>query len=61
VVYVLRNGQLLEIPVTLGASDDTMSEVTSGDLSAGDVLVLNPPANFTPDQGGGPERMFGGG
>ncbi|MDP2995765.1 MAG: efflux RND transporter periplasmic adaptor subunit [Anaerolineales bacterium] len=61
VVYVLRNGQLLEIPVTLGASDDTMSEVTSGDLSAGDVLVLNPPANFTPGQGGGPGRMFGGG
>jgi HlyD family secretion protein len=60
-VYVLRNGQLLEIPLTLGASDDTMSEVTSGDLSAGDVLVLNPPANFTPGQGGDPGRMFGGG
>jgi HlyD family secretion protein len=61
VVYVLRNGQLLEIPVTLGASDDTNSQVTSGDLSAGDVLVLNPPANFTPGQGGGPGSMFGGG
>ncbi|HEX7542121.1 MAG TPA: efflux RND transporter periplasmic adaptor subunit [Anaerolineales bacterium] len=61
VVYVLRNGQLLEIPITLGASDDTISEVTSGDLYSGDVLVLNPPANFTPGQGGGPGRMFGGG
>jgi HlyD family secretion protein len=61
VVYVLRNGQLSEIPVTLGASDDTSSIVTSGDLSAGDVLVLNPPTNFTPGQGGGPGRMFGGG
>jgi HlyD family secretion protein len=60
-VYVLRNGQLFEVPLTLGASDDTMSEVTSGDLSAGDVLVLNPPANFTPGQGGDPGRMFGGG
>jgi len=60
-VYVLRNGQLFEIPVTLGASDDTMSEVTSGDLSAGDVLVLNPPVNFSPGQDGGPGRMFGGG
>ena len=60
VVYVLRNGQLFEIPVTLGASDDTSSEVTSGDLSAGDVLVLNPPANFTPGQGGG-RGIFGGG
>ena len=60
-VYVLRNGQLLEVPLTLGASDETLSEVTSGDLSAGDVLVLNPPANFTPGQGGDPGRMFGGG
>jgi hypothetical protein len=38
-----------------------MSEVTSGDLSAGDVLVLNPPANFTPGQGGGARSIFGGG
>ena len=61
VVYVLRNGQLSEIPVKLGASNDSMSEMISGDLSAGDVLVLNPPANFTPGQGGDPGRMFGGG
>jgi HlyD family secretion protein len=61
VVYVLRNGLLTEITVTLGASDDTMSEVTSGDLAPGDVLVLNPPANFTPGGGGGPGSMFGGG
>jgi len=60
VVYILRNGQLVEVPVTLGASDDTMSEVTSGDLSVGDVLVLNPPANYSPGQGGG-RGMFGGG
>lgn len=60
VVYVLRNGQLSEIPLTLGASDDTMSEVLSGDLAEGDLLVLNPPVNFTPGQNGG-GRMFGGG
>jgi HlyD family secretion protein len=59
VVYVLRNGQLSEIPLTLGASDDTMSEVTSGNLTVGDVLVLNPPANFGPPGPGG--GMFGGG
>jgi HlyD family secretion protein len=61
VVYVLRSGQLLEIPVTLGASDDTMSEVVSGDISVGDMVVLNPPANFTPGGNGNPGRMFGGG
>jgi HlyD family secretion protein len=60
VVYVLRNGQLAEIPITLGASDDTMSVVLSGDLSVGDVLVLNPPINFRPGQGGG-GGPFGGG
>ena len=59
VVYVLRNAQLLEIPIELGASDDTNSEITSGDLAAGDVLVLNPPANFTPGQGGS-RGPFGG-
>jgi len=61
VVYILRNAQLVEIPVTLGASDDTKSEVTSGDLSGGDVLVLNPPVNFTPGQDGRPRSFFGGG
>jgi HlyD family secretion protein len=61
VVYVLRNGQLVEIALTLGASDDTMSQVTSGDLSAGDMLVLNPPANFTPGQDNGARSIFGGG
>jgi HlyD family secretion protein len=61
VVYILRNGQLLEIPVTLGASDDTMSVVVSGDLTVEDVLVLNPPTNFTPGGGGGARSIFGGG
>jgi HlyD family secretion protein len=60
VVYVLRNGQLVETPITLGASNDTNSQVTSGALSTGDVLVLNPPLNFTPGQGGG-NGPFGGG
>jgi HlyD family secretion protein len=63
VVYILRNGQLMEIPVTLGASDDTKSVVVSGDLSVGDILVLNPPTNFTPGRGGGggARSIFGGG
>lgn len=60
VVYVIRNGQTQEIPITLGASSDTVSEVLAGDLKAGDVVILNPPANFTPGGGGG-RGMFGGG
>ncbi len=64
VVYVLRNGQSLEIPISLGASAETMSEVLSGDLKEGDQVILNPPSNLfnqgngRPSGGGGP---FGGG
>ena len=46
IVYVLRNGALEQVPVTLGASSDTMSEVVSGELQVGDAIVLNPPVTF---------------
>jgi HlyD family secretion protein len=58
VVYVLRNGQIVEIPITLGATADTNSQVLSGDLNVGDQVILNPPTNFT---GAGGRGMFGGG
>ena len=61
VVYILRSGALVEVPVTLGASDETMSELISGDLSAGEALVLNPPVDFRNRPGGGGGGMFGGG
>ncbi len=46
VLYVLRDGMLTTVPVTLGASSDTMSELVEGDLQAGDAIVLNPPQTF---------------
>lgn len=52
VVYILKNGKPESIPVTLGASSDTMSQVLESDLKAGDPIVLNPPTVF--DQGGPP-------
>ncbi len=64
VVYVLRNGQAVEVNVTLGASSDTMSEVALGDLKVGDLVILNPPTNlFTRPSGagGGGGSPFGGG
>jgi HlyD family secretion protein len=65
VVYVLRNGQAVEVNVTLGASSDTMSEVALGDLKVGDMVILNPPTNlFTRPSGGaggGGGSPFGGG
>jgi HlyD family secretion protein len=54
VVYVIRNNNLERAAVTLGASSDTMSEVISGNLQAGDTIVLNPPTTFG---NGGPPFM----
>jgi HlyD family secretion protein len=52
VVYILANGQLTPVNITLGVSSDTMSEVTNTDLKVGDLVVLNPPQVF--EVGGGP-------
>jgi HlyD family secretion protein len=56
VVYVLQNGLPVKKEVTLGASSDTMSVVTGGEIKEGDAIVLNPPTQFGPGGGGG----FGG-
>jgi HlyD family secretion protein len=58
VVYVRTGGSLQPVEIELGSSNDTMSEVVSGDLQEGDVIVLNPPTNFFNGSGGG---MGGGG
>jgi len=58
VVYILQNGNPKTVKVTLGASSDTQSVVTGGELKVGDLLILNPPAQF---QGGGGFRAAGGG
>jgi HlyD family secretion protein len=51
-VYVLQNKQQVGVPVEIGASSDTYSEVVSGDLKEGDLLILNPIENLM--QAGGP-------
>jgi HlyD family secretion protein len=48
IVYVLRNGALVKVPITLGVISDTQSQLIGGDLAEGDQLVLNPPVEFTP-------------
>jgi HlyD family secretion protein len=53
VVYVLRNGNLERVPISLGASSDTMSQVLDGNLQSGDSIVLNPPITFS-NTGGPP-------
>jgi HlyD family secretion protein len=53
VVYILADGQPVKKEIRLGSSSDTMSVVASGDLKVGDVIILNPPADFGPGRPGG--------
>jgi HlyD family secretion protein len=57
VVYVLENGQPVKKGITLGSSSDTLSVIAGGEVNEGDLIILNPPADFTPGPGG---RRFGG-
>jgi HlyD family secretion protein len=64
VVYVLRNGNAVPVTVTTGASTNTESAVTAGNLRDGDLLILNPPSGTATQAsglGGIFGRMFGGG
>jgi len=55
VVYILKNGAVVEVPIKIGASSDQVSEVLSGDLKVGDRIILNPPTSIMDmDFGGGP-------
>jgi HlyD family secretion protein len=60
VVYVLRNGQAVQVKVVLGQSSDTMSVLAGGEVKEGELIILNPPANFGPGGGGPGGGMFGG-
>ena len=58
VVYVLKDDQPEPVTVVLGSSSETVSEVIDGDLSVGDLIILNPPAVFGHN---GPPGFMGGG
>jgi HlyD family secretion protein len=40
-VWTLKNGQLSAIPVTIGSTDGTMTEVVTGDIKPGMALVVD--------------------
>ena len=62
VVYVLKNNLPTKVEITLGASSNTASQVTGGDLKAGDPIILNPPSTlFSGPPGGGQGGPGGGG
>lgn len=46
VVYVLQNGEVVPVEITLGASSETNSEVIEGNLKVGDSILLNPPVEL---------------
>jgi len=46
VVYVLKNNSAVKVPIEIGASSDTVSEVLSGDLKEKDLVILNPPSSI---------------
>jgi HlyD family secretion protein len=62
VAYVQKtDGSLVPAEVRLGATSDTYSEVVGGDLQAGDLIVLNPPATTNIGPGSSNSRgPFGG-
>lgn len=61
VVYLLKNGQATAVDITLGATSDNYSQLIGGEVKEGDAIILNPPTEFGPGQGGGSFGGRGGG
>jgi HlyD family secretion protein len=56
VVYVMKGSIPMPVKIELGASANSYSQIVSGDIKEGDMIVLNPPAimqGFGPGMGGG--------
>lgn len=62
-VTVLFEGQQITVPITVGLSNETQSEVTDGTLQEGDTVLLSQSAATLTNQagGGGLFGLFGGG
>lgn len=46
VVYILQNNLPVAVPIEIGVSSDTFSELIGGDIKEGDLIVLNPPSTM---------------
>jgi HlyD family secretion protein len=59
-VYVLENGNLRPVSVTLGITDNRNTEIASGELKAGDQVILGEAQGDKPSSSGSrpPMRMF---
>jgi len=45
-VYLLRDNQIVPVTIQLGASSESNSQVIEGEIKVGDLIILNPPAEF---------------
>lgn len=50
VVYLLKNGEAEPVEIEIGAQSDMTSEILSGDVKEGDIVILNPPTQFESGQ-----------
>lgn len=50
VVYLLKNGEATPVDIEIGAQSDLNSELLSGDVREGDIIILNPPTQFESGQ-----------
>lgn len=55
-IYLLKNNIPTQTEIELGAYSDTESEIASGDVIDGDMLILNPPAQMNSASGSGPNN-----
>ena len=46
VVYALRNEKIEKVVIEIGASSDSYTQITTGDIVENETLVLNPPEDF---------------
>lgn len=53
IVTILSEGNQVTVPVTLGLTNDTNSEIASGNIHDGDTVVLNATSATTTSTGGG--------
>jgi multidrug efflux pump subunit AcrA (membrane-fusion protein) len=58
VVYLVTNGNTTTVPVKVGATSDTFSQITDGTLQEGDTIVLSFASTTSTTRGG---FGFGGG
>ncbi|MGD0006890.1 MAG: efflux RND transporter periplasmic adaptor subunit [Anaerolineaceae bacterium] len=52
-IYLLQNGKAVAVNIVVGSSNDTQSEIRSGSVTEGELVILNPPTTTGGFGGGG--------